>query len=114
MTMEASTPARAATARIVVCSYPRAANVARAAPRMARRVPADRGPPVPGTGADESLTGSPYRAPARDANACLQTLVDIWGTRGYVDANSRWQTGRTSGRGKAGRSRTQVSGQVPA
>src|SRR2546421_6370155 len=42
MTMEASTPARAATARIVVCSYPRAANVVRAAPSMARRVPADR------------------------------------------------------------------------
>jgi hypothetical protein len=50
MTIEASTPARAATARMVVCSYPRAANVARAAPRMARRVPSDRGPPVPGAG----------------------------------------------------------------
>jgi hypothetical protein len=43
MTMEASTPARAATARIVVCSYPRAANVVRAASRMARREASGRG-----------------------------------------------------------------------
>jgi hypothetical protein len=50
MTIDASTPACAATARMVVCSYPRAANIARAARRMARRVPSDRGPPVPGTG----------------------------------------------------------------
>jgi hypothetical protein len=49
MTIEASTPARAATARMVARSYPRAANIARAASRMARRVPSDRGPPVPGT-----------------------------------------------------------------
>jgi hypothetical protein len=48
MTIEASIPAAAATARMVVCSYPRAANADRAASRMARRVPADRGPPVPG------------------------------------------------------------------
>jgi hypothetical protein len=50
MTIEASTLACAATARMVVPSYPRAANIARAAPRIARRVPSERGPPVPGTG----------------------------------------------------------------
>ena len=50
MTIDASTSARAATARMVVPSYPRAANIALAAPRMARRAGSDRGPPVPGTG----------------------------------------------------------------
>lgn len=50
MTIDASTSACAATARMVVYSYPRAANIVRAAPRMASWVPSDRGPPVPGTG----------------------------------------------------------------
>ena len=46
----AAEAAFAATAWIVVCSNPRAANIARAACGMARRVPLDRGPPTPGTG----------------------------------------------------------------
>jgi hypothetical protein len=86
MTMEASTPAAAATERIVVWSYPWAAKADLAASRMARRVPADRGPPLPGTAATgvlAALTASPvlvmrvpYRSAASIANDCLPTIID--------------------------------------
>jgi len=86
MTIEASTPAAAATARIVVWSYPWAANADLAASRMARRVPAERGPPLPGTAAGgvlAALTASPvlamrlpYRPRGTLANDRLPTIVD--------------------------------------
>src|ERR1700684_3257146 len=99
MTIEASTPARAATARMVVCSYPRAANVARAAPRMARRVPSDRGPPVPSAGlpwpawpagGPEAWLLSLTASTLPFANGCWPTFVDNIDDCAYFCANNRW------------------------
>src|SRR6185312_259863 len=95
--MEGSTPAVAATARMVVCSKPRAANADRAAPRMARRVPAERGPPCPGTAALVvsadlgSLTGSTYRGrPLLPTIVCQRLLTDS-ANAPSLDANDCWQ-----------------------
>src|SRR5580704_18384301 len=83
MTIDASTSASAATARIVVCSNPRAANIARAARRMARRVPSDRGPPIPGTGSPRPTGGTVARL------LCVTTAeFTRWGTRGRLRATA--------------------------
>src|ERR1700722_16557195 len=96
MTMEASTPACAATARMVVCSYPRPANVALAASRMARRVPSERGPPMPSTGPAWPAAGpaacllSVTEPTLLFANGCWPTFVDNVDNCAYFCANNRW------------------------